>query len=91
MIPLGCPGQILTFEGGPDGFAEKVVLLGLACSHNPSGCCSHDSHLLGVLWLLRNGDTFSDKVGEVPTPIAEKCRGHRRVVSSSRANRPRAA
>ena len=30
----------------------------------------------GVLSLLRNPDTFSDKATEVATPIAKKCRGH---------------
>jgi len=37
----GCPGQILTFEGGPDGFAEKALRLVVAWSQNPFGWCSH--------------------------------------------------
>jgi len=32
----------LTFEGGPDGFAEKAVCLVMAWPQNPSGWRSHE-------------------------------------------------
>ena len=57
----GCPEQTLTFEGGPHGFADNALRLVVAWPQNPSGWRSHRRHLLGVLSLLRNPDTFSDK------------------------------
>ncbi len=68
----GCPGQI----GWPGRFCGEDVAIVVSCSQNPSGWRSHKRHLLGLLVLLRNPDTYSDKATEMATRNAEKCRGH---------------
>ena len=45
-----CPGQILTLEVGPGGFAEKALRLVVAWWHNPSGWRSRRRQLVGVEW-----------------------------------------
>jgi len=48
----------------------QIVAAAAGVVNNPSGWRSHRRHLLGVLSLLCNGDTFSDKAREPATPIA---------------------